>query len=134
MGLLKFACNVVIPGRAFLRCLISLSMGHTKPYQHVKISSEARKDPQTWKLFLSAFNGKAIFQYDPWIPAECPALIHRCSRISGLWRHIFFGEGQQHGKLNQSPSSSSFPLWPAYIFGHHNCAINVLSFKLTTRL
>ena len=122
MGLHNFACNVVI------------STGLTKPYRYVRISSEARKDLQTWKLFLSAFNGKAFFQYDPWIPAEFLHLFTYAAESGGygaiFGSHCFFVNGRQHGKLNQSPSSSCFPLWLTYIFGHHNCAINILSFIL----
>ena len=55
-GLLQFACYVVISGRCFLRRLYNLSIGLTKPYQHVRISPKARNDLLTWKLFLSDFS------------------------------------------------------------------------------
>ena len=32
IGLLNFACSVIVPGRAFLRRLIDLTIGLTKPY------------------------------------------------------------------------------------------------------
>lgn len=32
IGLLNFACNVVLPGRAFLRRLIDLTIGISKPF------------------------------------------------------------------------------------------------------
>ena len=34
IGVLNFACTVVIPGRAFLRRLIDMTMGVHKPYHH----------------------------------------------------------------------------------------------------
>ena len=37
--LINFLYNVVILGRVFLRRLVNLSIGLTKPYQHVIISS-----------------------------------------------------------------------------------------------
>ena len=70
-GFLNFACQVVVPGRAFLRRLINLSIGLNKPYQHVRINAEAKKDMQSWLAFLSKFNGKILFDYGPWVTSEC---------------------------------------------------------------
>ena len=96
-GLLQFACYVVISGRCFLRRLYNLCIGLTKPYQHVRISPEARKDLLTWKLFLSDFNGTAIFKYDPWISDEC---LHLFTDASGLGYGAVFGA---HWVFGESP-------------------------------
>ena len=44
VGLLNFACSVTTPGRPFLRRLIDLSTGLTKPRHHRKLNEEARAD------------------------------------------------------------------------------------------
>ena len=56
IGLLNFACSVVLPGRAFLRRLIDLTVGITRP-QHMR----------TWLAFLSNFNGSSFFLNRNWI-------------------------------------------------------------------
>ena len=57
-GLLNFACQVIVPGRAFLRRLINLSIGLTKPYKHVRMTDEAENDLKSWLTFLHMFNCK----------------------------------------------------------------------------
>jgi hypothetical protein len=61
IGKLNFACSVVPPGRTFLRRLIDLSIGLTKPHHHRRLNSEAKADLQAWRIFLDKFNGKALF-------------------------------------------------------------------------
>ena len=71
-GSLNFACQVIVPGRAFLRRLINLSIGLCKPYYHIRLSSEARKDLNAWSYCMSNFNRKSILSYSAWIPAISP--------------------------------------------------------------
>ena len=79
-GTLDFACQVVSPGRAFLRRLINLSIGLSRPFQHVRISSEANKDLQRWLYFLRKLNGKKLFSYGQWTDIHCA---HRFTDASG---------------------------------------------------
>ena len=51
LGLLSFACSVIIPGRAFLKRLFALTAGIKKPYHFVKITQAAREDLNTWLFF-----------------------------------------------------------------------------------
>ena len=44
IGLLNFACNVVVPGRTFLRRLTNLTKGIQKPYHNRKLNAGARAD------------------------------------------------------------------------------------------
>ena len=53
IGLLNFACQVVVPGRAFLRRLIALTNGLTRPFHHVRLNKEAISDIEAWLQFLS---------------------------------------------------------------------------------
>ena len=67
IGMLNFACRVISPGRAFLRRLIALTIGVTKPGHHIKLNSEARADLSAWYTFISAFNGVAMFIDSTWV-------------------------------------------------------------------
>ena len=46
IGLLNFACCVVVPGRAFLRSLIDLTRVVRKPTHHVRLTKESKYDLQ----------------------------------------------------------------------------------------
>ncbi len=62
LGLLSFACSVIVPGRAFLRRLFALTAGVAKPYFFVKITNVARKDLRVWEVFLDSFNGVSLYK------------------------------------------------------------------------
>ena len=66
IGHLQFACKVIIPGRAFLRRLINLTIGVSKPHYHISITSEARKDISCWLQFLQNHNGVTVFPEPVW--------------------------------------------------------------------
>ncbi len=70
IGLLSFCCKVVLPGRAFLRRLIDLTCGVTKPGHHIRISAEARKDLTAWSGFLQTCNGRVLFLSRSWTSSE----------------------------------------------------------------
>ena len=105
IGLLNFCCRVVWPGRAFLRRLINLTIGPTKPFHHVRLSAEAKADLQAWLWFLEHFNGKAILLDDHWFMA---AELHLHTDASGT---IGFG-----GVLNTSWFAGT---WPEHWLGHN---------------
>lgn len=52
LGLLNFACSVIIPARAFLRRLFGLTIGHTCPHYRITLNSEARQDLKLWLDFI----------------------------------------------------------------------------------
>ena len=66
IGLLNFACAVVIPGRAFLRRLINLTIGVSLPHHHIRMTSAARLDLVAWLNFLEGFNGRVFFMTEDW--------------------------------------------------------------------
>jgi len=66
IGSLSFICKAVSPGRAFLRRLIDLTCGISKPWCKLKLSVGAKKDLEMWRLFLNHFNGSAIFPDQAW--------------------------------------------------------------------
>ena len=47
-GLLNFACTVIVPGRAFLRRLIDLTMGILHPHFLIRLSREVKEDLKVW--------------------------------------------------------------------------------------
>lgn len=60
IGLLNFACQVILPGRAFLRRLIDLTIGKEAPHHWIKIA-DALPDLAMWLEFLSHHNGTVVF-------------------------------------------------------------------------
>ena len=66
IGLLNFACSVIIPGRAFLRRLINLIIGIKRPYHFIRLNTEVKKDLRIWQTFLDSFNGKSFFLEERW--------------------------------------------------------------------
>lgn len=68
-GLLNFACSVVLPGRAFLRRLIDLTLGLRSPH-YVRLNGEVKADLQIWQSFLTSFNGRTFFLEDTWYSSD----------------------------------------------------------------
>jgi hypothetical protein len=92
IGLLNFACSVVPPGRAFLRRLIDLTIGLSKPHHHRRLNKETRSDIQAWLIFVESFNGKCLFLSDRWETSEQLNLYTDASNIGfgGLFRKHWF--------------------------------------------
>ena len=61
IGLLNFACAVILPGRPFLRRLIDLTVGLRAPHHRRRLTSGTKSDLSMWLTFLSDFNGKSLF-------------------------------------------------------------------------
>ena len=55
IGLLNFACSVIVPGRAFLRRLIDLTCGVSKPHELIELTEETKQDIDTWQSFINEF-------------------------------------------------------------------------------
>ena len=70
IGLLQFACSVVVPGRPFLRRLIDLTIGVQSEYHFIRLNREAKQDLAVWQEFLSNFNGKSFFLDEHWLSSE----------------------------------------------------------------
>ncbi len=63
IGLLNFACSVVVPGRAFLHRLIDLTKGVKSPHHFIRLN---KADLELWQSFLLDFNGRSFFLNDAW--------------------------------------------------------------------
>ena len=57
IGLLNFACFVIVPGRAFLRRLIDLTQGIQNPQHFIRLRQAVKEDLKIWRTFLSSFYG-----------------------------------------------------------------------------
>ena len=83
LGLLNFACSVIIPGRAFLRRLFDLTKGQSNPHFRIKLTSEARADLHAWYEFVSHFNGKSCFLFHNWISSDTLRLYSDAAGVHG---------------------------------------------------
>ena len=81
IGLLNFACFVVVPGRAFLRRIIDLTIGLKKPHHHRRLNLEAKDDIKVWLFFLDSFNGRCIILEDRWTTSASLSLYTDASNI-----------------------------------------------------
>ncbi|VDI51238.1 Hypothetical predicted protein [Mytilus galloprovincialis] len=70
IGTLNFACAVVIPGRAFLRRLIDLTIGVKKSFHRIRMTKSVQQDLNTWQNFLRNFNGKSLILSDRWLTSD----------------------------------------------------------------
>lgn len=70
IGLLNFACNVVLPGRAFLRRLIDLTIGIKMEYYRIRMTKQVKKDLEVWFSFLKNFNRSCMFLPDMWVSSS----------------------------------------------------------------
>ena len=70
IGVLNFACSVVIPGRAFLRRLIDLTMGVLKPHHNIRLTREIKLDLGVWLGFFLYFNGRSFFLADSFLTGD----------------------------------------------------------------
>ena len=78
IGFLNFCCSVVIPVCAFLRRLIDLTSGLTRPHHHLHLNRESKHDIRMWLTFLDNFNGRAFFLSDRWENSSTLDLKKRC--------------------------------------------------------
>ena len=73
IGLLNFACAVIIPGRAFLRRLIDLTIGIRYSFYSIRINKEQREDLSVWLEFLETYNGKRLYHEEMFFT---PQVVH----------------------------------------------------------
>jgi hypothetical protein len=135
IGLLNFACYVVVPGRAFLRRLITLTIGVRKPHFKIRLNKQARLDLKAWTQFIDKFNGRCFFLDDAWQDSE---KLHMFTDAAGsLGYGAVFGSKWFYGKwvdLNLQEFNITFKeLFPIVVaielWGHSLCNRSVLFFS-----
>ena len=92
VGLLNFACSVVVPGRCFLRRLIQLTKGVRKAHYRIRITSSAKSDMRIWLLFIEQYNCKSFFLADKWESSEVLKLFTDASNVGygGVFQKSWF--------------------------------------------
>ena len=87
LGLLSFACTVVVPGRAFLRRLFALTIGIKKPFYFVKITEAAKADLRVWQTFLHNYNGVTWYRNELFLSEQvCHFYTDACKSLGcGAW-------------------------------------------------
>ena len=101
-GTLNFACGAVVPGSPFLRSLINLTVGVTRPCHYVRITHKVGEDLKTWLIFLQAFNGKSRMLPQYWQQSPRIELYTDASGTLGYVRavlgpHWLFGRWDEWG-------------------------------------
>jgi hypothetical protein len=84
IGLLNFACLVVVPGRTFLRRLIDLTCGVSNPNHYIRLTCEARADLHMWSNFVESYNGRSVLLPDIWSSSDKELLFTDASGSLGF--------------------------------------------------
>jgi hypothetical protein len=108
IGLLNFACSVIIPGRAFLRRLIDLTHGIRLSHHFIKLNRESKEDINVWLMFLANYNGRSFFIDERWANSQQLSLF--TDAAGGVGFGAIFGSEYCYG------------LWPD-TWRHRNIAI-----------
>ena len=112
LGLLNFATKVVIPGRAFLRRLINLTCGVSKPYHHIKLTQEAKADVSMWIQFLAHYNGKSLLLENNWTSSPHLQLFTDSAKSKGFG--LVFDRQWCFGSWDQDESKHNITLLELY--------------------
>ena len=100
IGLLNFACSVIIPGRVFLRRLINLTIDIKKPYHFIHLNTEVKKDLRIWQTFLDSFNGKPFFLEEGWSSSYSLCFYTDAAQSKGYG--LIFGKQWAYGRWPES--------------------------------
>ena len=90
IGLLNFACSVIVPGRVFIRRPINLTMGVTHSHHFIRLTIETKKELRIWVTFLGSFNGKSFFLEDGWASSYSLRFYTDAAKSSGYG--LIFGK------------------------------------------
>lgn len=131
VGLLNFACTVVLPGRAFLRRSIDLSRGISQPYHHLRLTKGAKDDLRVWKDFLDDYNGVSFFHDDKWLSSDFLRLFTDASGALGFGAIFgsawFYGEWPRKWKYQNIAILELYPIVAAvFVWGAGWAGKNVL--------
>ena len=149
IGLLNFACSVIVPGRTFLRRLIDLTKGVRSATHFIRLRNWVKGDLSLWKSFLDDFNGRSMFLNDKWHDSRTLNLYTDAAGSLGFGA-IFgpywcYGAWPEHWKgfnitiLEFSPIALSVLLWgdlmknQRIIFFTDNAALVDIINKTTSR-
>ena len=118
VGSLNFLCKAIPPGRAFLRRIIALTHGLTRPHHRVRISKGARLDLLTWLDFLTKYNGVSVFMHSEWQSNETLELYTDAAASIGFGAYFRGKWVQGHWPdeiLRNPPSIAFLELYPLLV-------------------
>ena len=124
IGFLNFTCKVVVPGRAFLRRLVNLTIGVRCAWHQIRITSQAKLDLKAWLLFLRQFNGRQFFLSDQWLSnynlnlyTDASGTICYGAVFDGFWFH---GKWPNSWLKENITLKECYPIVAAVcVWGHH---------------
>jgi hypothetical protein len=73
-----------MPGRAFLRRFINLTLGVSQPHHLIRLNKQARADINCWLLFLQEYNGTTMFLNSTWLSSETIKLFSDAAGSKGF--------------------------------------------------
>ena len=111
IGQLQYSTCVVTPGKAFLRRMINLTIGISKPYYYVRLNKEAMQDLIMWSKFLHNYNGKS-FMYD--VSSTDSSRVNLYSDASGMGFGATYGSSWIQGKWPDSWKGLHITVLEAY--------------------
>lgn len=134
IGLLNFACSVVVPGRVFIRRLINLTIGISSPFHFIRLSEEVKKDLRLWQQFFVGFNGKSMFLGDAWTPSSILSFYTDAAKTLGFGiifnNHWSYGEWPKEWKEKNIAVLELFPIvLGAVMWSEHLANKRVLFFS-----
>jgi len=109
IGSLNFCCRAIPLGRPYCRRLLDSICGLSKPYHHIRVKQEIKKDLSMWLEYLRFFNGVSIFHDQFWVSSEDLELFTDSAGGSGLGYGAYFQGKWFNGK------------WPAH---WHTCGMS----------
>lgn len=122
-GLLNFACQVVLPGRAFLRRLYEITKTLRKPHHTVKLTRGCKDDLLVWQSFLEHFNGTCFFIDERMVSNDVFQLYTDASGTYGygavFGKSWFYGEWNEQWLSQNITVKELFPIvWAIEVWGN----------------
>lgn len=103
--------------KLFLRRLIDLTVGVTRPHHHIRLTRQAKLDLRVWQEFLRNFNGRAFFLNEKFRTGECLDLYTDASGSVGYGavygKEWFWGEWPQSWFSRNIAVLELFPIMAA---------------------
>ncbi|XP_062604208.1 uncharacterized protein LOC134266009 isoform X1 [Saccostrea cucullata] len=84
IGVLNFACSVILPGRAFLRRCINVLMKVSENQKFITIGLECKQDMFVWLTFLEKYNGKTMFLDEKFLSSNTLQLYTDAAQSKGF--------------------------------------------------
>ena len=130
IGLLNFCCNVVRPGRCFLRRLVDLTKTVSHPNHRITLNKSARRDMQAWRIFVEHFNSRNLLLHNRWLSSPSLHLYTDAAGslgFSAIYKtHWLYGKWPEHMVSMPITFKKLFPIVLAFEIWGLQLKINIL--------